>query len=344
MTESSTPVIKTRACARAALAGNPSDGYFGRTLSYTVREFQAQVLLHEAAEMEVVPAPSDEIRHPSLEVLVDSVRRNGYYGAERLVLASLVKFHQYCQEAGLTLPRRNCSIRYQTAIPRGVGLAGSSAIVTATWRALMQFYEVAVPLPILPNWVLSTERDELKIMAGLQDRVAQSYEGLVYMDFDQHLLSTRGYGEYERLPVKLMPPLYLAYRTAAAEPSDVVHNDLRERWDRGDAEVHAAMEECADLARAAREALLSGRAEEFSALVDANYDVRKRILQVAPAHHEMVQAARRCGASANFAGSGGAITGVCGPSGTTDWLRAELSALGCEVIWPTLVDPIDSVH
>jgi glucuronokinase len=37
--------IETYACARAGLLGNPSDGYFGRTIALVVRNFPARVLL-----------------------------------------------------------------------------------------------------------------------------------------------------------------------------------------------------------------------------------------------------------------------------------------------------------
>ncbi len=47
--------------------------------------------------------------------------------------------------------------------------------------------------------MLSIEKDELGINAGLQDRVIQTYEGLMYMDFSKELLSTQGYGNYVRM-------------------------------------------------------------------------------------------------------------------------------------------------
>ena len=47
----------------------------------------------------------------------------------------------------------------------------------------MKFFEVEIPLPIQANLVLETETRELGVPAGLQDRVIQAYEGVVYMDF-----------------------------------------------------------------------------------------------------------------------------------------------------------------
>jgi glucuronokinase len=52
----------------------------------------------------------------------------------------------------------------------------------------MKFYEVDVPQHLMPGLILSVERDELGISAGLQDRVIQTYQGIVYMDFEKSLI------------------------------------------------------------------------------------------------------------------------------------------------------------
>ena len=40
-------MIKTRSFARAGFLGNPSDGYFGKTVSFTFREFCVDLKLYE---------------------------------------------------------------------------------------------------------------------------------------------------------------------------------------------------------------------------------------------------------------------------------------------------------
>ena len=62
------------------------------------------------------------------------------------------------------------------------GLSGSSAIVCAALNCLLDFYNVRhlIKVEVRPNLVLNAEK-ELGIVAGLQDRVAQVYGGLVYM-------------------------------------------------------------------------------------------------------------------------------------------------------------------
>ena len=57
-----------------------------------------------------------------------------------------------------------------------MGLAGSSAIVTATLKCLMDFFHVTdadLAKEIQPQFILDVEVSELRINAGLQDRVVQ---------------------------------------------------------------------------------------------------------------------------------------------------------------------------
>ena len=328
-------IITERAYARAALAGNPSDGYGGKTISLTMNNYCARVVVYSWPELEIIPSASEGVQFASLADLSVDVGRNGYYGALRLVKASIKRFYDYCVEHKINLPAENFTLRYETDVPRGVGLAGSSAIIVATFRALMRFYGVEIPQPILPDWILSVEKAELGIEGGLQDRVAQVYGGLTYMNFDAAFTARHGHGDYVSLDASQLPPLYLAYQTDLAEPSDVVHNDLRARYNAGDKAVHAAMNELADITDAARAAIESGDVAALGQQINANFDVRDRIMKVVAGHKAMIIAARGAGASANFAGSGGAILGTySGEHADFEKLKSALGALGCKVVVP----------
>lgn len=335
--------IEASAFARAGLAGNPSDGYFGKTLSVAIRDFSARVVLYDWPSIEILPCQQDHVCFDTLQKLAEDVRLNGYYGGIRLVKASLKKFYDYCQMYEIRLPSDNFTVRYETDVPRQVGLAGSSAIITATFKALMAFYEIEIPDHILPSWVLATEKDELGIGGGLQDRVCQAYEGLVFMDFAREKMQRDGFGHYERLDLDSLPPLYLAYQADLSEISEVVHNNLRERWAAGDPEIIGAMEQFADYAQQARDCLVEGRPEELGAIMNANFDLRRRIIPISESNMMMVQTARRCGASAKFAGSGGAVVGVCPDDHGWRALCRELSQLGCRVLRPTILPRRPSV-
>ncbi len=328
-------IIRTRAYARAGLIGNPSDGYFGKTIAFTIRNYSASIILYESPEIEILPI-DDRSRFADLDELVRDVRLHGYYGGVRLIKATLKRFHDYCHAQRIRLPDRRFTIRCESDIPRQVGMAGSSAIVTATLRALMQFYEVSIPKHLQPGLILSVERDELGIPAGLQDRVVQVYEGLVYMDFSRPIMEAQGFGAYEALSPNLLPPLYVAYDTATAEESARPHAEVRVRFEEGRPDVVEAMNRLAKLTDEARDLLLSGRGREIGPLLDLNFETRASIFPISDRHRLMVETARRAGSSAKFAGSGGAIVGIYEDAVHYREIRKALEGIGCRVLRPTI--------
>src|SRR5262249_7405399 len=117
-------------------------------------------------------------------------------------------------------------------------------------------------------------------------------------------------GAYEPLDPTLLPPMFLAYNAEASEPTEVFHNDIRGRFNRGEPAVVQAMGRCAALADRARRALLAKDGELFGSCIDENFEQRRSIYRLPERQVEMVELARACGASAHFAGSGGAIIGT----------------------------------
>jgi len=332
-------IIKSCAYPRAALIGNPSDGYYGKTIAFTFSNFQADVTVYDAPELEILPARRDQSRFAGLAELASDVRAYGYYGGIRLLKATLKRFADYCLTEGCELHDRNFSVRYHSSIPPHLGLAGSSAIITACMRALMAFYDVSIPNPHLANLVLSVETEELGIGAGLQDRVAQVYQGIVHMDFDRAHMERAGYGVYTELSPEKLPNLYIAFNTTLSEGTEVVHNDLRYRWENGDRAVHDAMRGFAALTDRFRAALEAEDYAEVDHIINENFDLRRSIMNLNPAHVAMVEAARSVGASAKYTGSGGAIIGAYADDEMYAELERVLSAGGMTVIRPRIVFP-----
>ena len=217
-----------------------------------------------------------------------------------------------------------------------LGMGGSSAIITAALRALMQYYAIEIPAPIQANLVLETETRELGVSAGLQDRVIQAYGGLVYMDFEEALMKRQGYGYYEPLDPALLDREYVAYRTSLSEGTELFHNNIRERWRRGEPEVVEAMQTWASYAAQGRAAILAGDRPRLHALIDANFDLRTKLYEIGAGNLEMIRVARGCGVSANFAGSGGAIVGLYEIEGLLERLRSELGRMGVGFVRPRL--------
>lgn len=327
-------MIETYGYARAGLLGNPSDGYFGKTISFAMSNFRARVLVYPSGRLEIKPSKADIPTFENLEELRQVTRWRGYYGGVRIVQALIVRLVDYCREQGIELPDRNFTLEYESSIPQRLGLGGSSAIITAALRALSQYYKLDIPLPVQANLALEAETRELGVPAGLQDRVAQAYEGLVYMDFSRDLMEARGYGEYARLDPGLLRNAYVAYRTSLSEGTEVFHNNIRERWSRGDPDVTEAMKIWADYAAQGRDCLLRGDFGRLGELIDANFDLRARIYKIGEGNREMIETARSVGASANFAGSGGAIVGLYRDRDMFQRLTAAMQAIGVAVIEP----------
>ncbi len=330
-------IIHAKAYPRVGLVGNPSDGYFGKTVSFTFSNFYAQVILYESPELEILPSEKDHSRFASTVELVRDVKLHGYYGGIRLLKATVKKFYDYCQDNHIELHKKNFTIRYSSNIPHGVGLAGSSAIITACFRALMAFYGVSIPKYIQANLILSAEVDELQIAAGLQDRVIQVYEGLVYMDFSKDIMDKQGYGNYEPLDPKLLPRLYVAYRDDLSEPTEVFHNNIRARFDRGETKVVNAMRYWARLTDKVKRYLPNQETEKISELLNANFNKRRRICRISDENIQMVEAARSTGVSAKFTGSGGAIVGTYTDEQMFGELKKKLRKLNIKVIKPKAV-------
>jgi glucuronokinase len=330
-------VIETYAYARAGLLGNPSDGYYGKTISFSVRNFRARVLLYPSARLEIRPSKADTPVFESLEDLYETTRWRGYYGGIRLIQALIVRFMDYCRDHGIRLPHRNFTIEYESNIPMRLGLGGSSAIITAALRALCQYYGIEIPLHWQADLVWKTETEELGVPAGPQDRVVQVYEGLVYMDFSEELMRGRGYGHYERLDPALLPNTYLAYWTRLSEGTEVFHSNVRERWRRGDPEVVEAMRTWAQYAERGRQALLERDYRTLHDLINLNFDLRARIYRISEGNLRMIEAARQAGASSNFAGSGGAIVGTYESEETYKKLVEVMRPMGIAVIQPQIL-------
>ncbi|GMW03290.1 MAG: hypothetical protein AMXMBFR84_44240 [Candidatus Hydrogenedentota bacterium] len=325
------------AYARAGLVGNPSDGYYGKTISFTIRDFSAKVSLYEHPHVEIVPSLRDRSTYSSVYDLVDDVQAFGYYGAIRLVKATIKRFVEHCTAERIRLPEnKNFQIRYRTTIPRHVGMAGSSALVTATLRCLMEYYEVDIPREIQPNLILSVETGELGITAGLQDRVIQVYEGCVFMDFDKGYMESHGHGRYEEIDPGLLPNIYIAYRTKLAEGSEVFHNRIKERWLAGEPEVVDAMKQFASFAEKTRALILSNRGSEIGEWLNRNFDLRRSIFQLPKAQIALVEACRKHGASCKFSGSGGAVVGTYEDEAMFQRLVAEFEGTDTVVMKPRI--------
>ena len=325
-------IIKATSYGRAGLLGNPSDGYFGKTIALALQDFPAQVTIYESPEIRIEHNREDESEFANLDAMIHELDRFGYYGGVRLVKATIRQFVRFCRANGIRLPQRNFTLRYETKVPQLVGMGGSSAICTATFKALEAFYGIdCKPFEMIPTLCWRAEQD-LGIQCGMQDRVIQIYNGVVFMDFEETYFKAHDYGRYERIEPALLPKLYIAWAPDRAEFSGIYHQRLRVLYDEHKMDIVSAMSEFADIAQQGRDALVAGKPEKLPGLIDANFDLRCRVLNVAEENARMVDVARSAGASSKFAGSGGAIVGTYEDDAMFALLEKKLGEIGCSVL------------
>lgn len=331
-------LIRRTAYARSGLVGNPSDIFGGKVVSLLFDAFRAHATVYESPLLTVAPSARDRTTFDDAESLIRYRARFGYYGGIRLIEALIVRLHSYCRERGIDLPQRNFTVEYRSDIPFGVGLGGSSAIITAVFLALMDFYELTdadIPKPEQPAIVLETETEELGITAGPQDRVIAVYGGVVAMDFsDAARARNRGrHGDYRPLPPELLPPLFVAYDERLSKSSGAVHNAMRYRAAiEHDPAVIDAMAGKAALADQAVADLLAGRRDLIGPIIDRDFDLRRSVYDLPADQVRMIDIARRHGSHAKFAGSGGAVIGTCEDDAHLDRLTRAYAEAGISVV------------
>jgi glucuronokinase len=102
--------------------------------------------------------------------------------------------------------------------------------------------------------------------------------------------------------------------------------------------VVEAMRGFARLAERARTALRERDTARLGTLMNENFDLRRTIYDLPAWQVQMVETARACGASAKFAGSGGAIIGICRDEAMYAQLVSRLTEIGSRVVRPRVME------
>jgi glucuronokinase len=322
--------IYTRCFARIGLLGNPSDGYSGKTLSSTIENFSATVRLRSSKRVAFIPSPiGDTTVFDSPASFVSSIRKNGYDGGLKLLMATTKTFWDVLKEEKILVsnPAKGFEMSYETDVPRQSGLAGSSAICTAAFRSLQRWYgvpELFIPPERLAGYILSVEQKELGIAAGLQDRVAQAFDRPVFMDFTPAAFAANHNrcGNYRILPEDAVAffhgHLFLLFKKSTlnededeGKSSGKIHSPVRKRWEEGDEIVRATMVEIGELATKGVQSIANKDPVEFIKLMNQNFALRMKLFgnAVSVNDRELIAEARRFGddVGAKLPGSGGTV-------------------------------------
>jgi glucuronokinase len=300
------------ATARAGVAGNPSDALGGAAFAVPVEQLTATVEITDADAMSIERVDA-ATPFRSVTALVEHTERYGHDGGDRLVTAAIVTLQHHLRRLDVAVDDRPFRAAWRTEIPRSVGLAGSSALVIATLRALMSRWQIELSSPELAALALSAESDELGIAAGWMDRAVQAHGRPTLVD-------TRSLGPDGTPPMRLIDPagpidLVVAWDPAGAAPSGRLHGDLRAALAEGDPQVRAAVDALVVAAHDAAAAMSAGDVAALADAVGRSCALRERLGALDAVTASMAEAVRQAGGSATSAGSGGAVLAVPGSSG-----------------------------
>jgi len=310
--------VVASAPARANLIGNPSDLYGGAVLACSVA-CRARVALTSAPRLELAVG-GDVAR---VDGRGDLALRGDVFDVARAALAS---------EPDLPAAR----VAYESEIPFGSGLAGSTALLAALLRALAAWRGDSPGPYDAAERSRSVERDLLGVACGWVDHYLCSFGGLRYVDLRGKQHEGRPPGEpfatVEDLAA-FVPhlPFVLAF-TGVSHRSGSVHGPIRARWERGESEVVKAYERVGEIAREGKTALLRADWERLGALMNENHAIQRRLGGSGEANERLVGAALGAGAlGAKLAGAGGGGTIVAlWPRGDAAPLESALRAAGAE--------------
>lgn len=267
-------IINKIGYARVGLLGNPSDHFGGKCLSFTFDK-KAQVFVTKNNRLEI-----NGTQGQSFDL--------NYNGSNDLVKA-VIKI--------LRIENRDFKITYDSEIPPGVGLAGSSAISTATIKALNEYFNLNLDSFKIAKISRSVENEELNIFQGFQDGYSVTFGGIIYMDFAANNFVIK------KIPKKIIP-CFLCLSGAVKKNSGVVHNFIdKERQD-----VVNYMKQIASLVEQGVKTILDEDWEKLGILMNKNRELRNYVYPILKKDKEVADFAISSGAfGVKLTGSGGAV-------------------------------------
>jgi galactokinase/mevalonate kinase-like predicted kinase len=289
--------LSVSAPARANLIGNPSDLYGGTVIGCAV-PCRARAAFSEAPGL-VVATGEEAIEFTSD---ADLALRGDVFDIARAALAAEP------DRASLRV-----RIDFDTEIPFGSGIAGSTALLTAIVRGLAAWRGETPSLYELAERVRRTEREGLGVACGWVDAYLCSFGGLRSVDLrgKQRAFATPGepFASVEDLaPFVPALPFVLGF-TGVAHHSGSVHAPIRARWEQGDPAVVSGYERVAAIAREGKTALLRGEWPRLGALMNENHAIQRDFGGSGEPNEKLIEAALRAGAlGAKLAGAGGGGT------------------------------------
>lgn len=244
-------------------------------------------------------------------------------------------------------PARPARITYESRIPPGSGIAGSTALAVALLHALLAWRGDERSGHRLAEAARALERDELGVVCGFGDQYMAVFGGLRFLDFrgkahGEATETTRLATVEDLSPFVPELPFVLA-DTGLGHASTAVHAPIRERWLAKDPDVIRGYARVAALGAEGKAALLGGDWPALGRLMNENHAIQRGFGGSGEANERLIAAALAAGApGAKLAGAGqGGTIVALWPDADAEPLARVLRAAGATAVHRP--QPVDGV-
>jgi D-glycero-alpha-D-manno-heptose-7-phosphate kinase len=223
-----------------------------------------------------------------------------------------------------------------TEAPPGSGLGASSALVVATIGALAEWRQLRLNRYEVARLAWEIERKDVGVPGGLQDQYAASFGGVNLMEFRSETdVVVNPLRVEPRVLSELEYNMLLVYTGATRVSATIINSQIAGLSEKR-AQVTDAMDEMKRLTLKAKDALLTGRLDDFARILHEEWLAKKRTSESVstPRIEDLYEEARRLGVvggKVSGAGGGGFMFLYC-PFDRKPDVREALTELGCEVM------------
>ncbi len=289
-------MIEASAPARAGIIGNPTDGYGGSMIACSL-SLRAVARISESSRLELAFGGKETAIKDDKDLRLD--------GGVFDIAKSVIRY--------LRLADRQFRLEGESEIPFRSGLAGSTAMLAATFGAVTRYLALEINPYQMAETIRFIELNYMDIQCGYQDQYMTVFGGLNYMDFRTkeiyRELHEEVFATVEPLAgqVKTLP--FVLVHTGVQRVSGSVLRPVRERWLDGDPAVVNGYREIAELARLGKKALISSDWERLGELMNRNHEIQQELGASGRVNDMFIELALAHGAlGAKLAGAGGGGT------------------------------------
>jgi D-glycero-alpha-D-manno-heptose-7-phosphate kinase len=223
-----------------------------------------------------------------------------------------------------------------TEAPPGSGLGASSALVVATIGALAEWRRLRLDRYQVARLAWEIERKDVGVPGGLQDQYAASFGGVNFIEFrSESDVVVNPLRVEPRILSELEYNMLLVYTGATRVSAKIIESQIAGLTE-GRQGVTAAMDEMKQLTIDAKDALLTGRLDDFARVIHLEWLAKKRTSDSVSTERieELYEQARDLGVvggKVSGAGGGGFMFLYC-PFDRKPEVSKRLTELGCEVL------------